>query len=73
MATVRLRPGLRIQFAPAEICRPRRAPGLRSCLDFETANKSLFYGLYYRLNSYFDNSELAATGLPEGRELDAPR
>ena len=37
--------------------------------DFESANKSLFYGLYERLNSYFDNSELAAKGLPEGREL----
>ena len=37
--------------------------------DFEGANKNLFYGLYQRLDSYFDNSELAATGLPEGREL----
>jgi microcin C transport system substrate-binding protein len=47
--------------------RTRRAFG--QALDFETANKSLFYGLYYRLNSYFDNSELAARGLPTGREL----
>ena len=38
--------------------------------DFETANKNQFYGLYQRLDSYFDNSELAATGLPEGRELE---
>jgi microcin C transport system substrate-binding protein len=37
--------------------------------DFEAANKSLFYGLYQRLDSYFDNSELAAKGLPSGREL----
>jgi microcin C transport system substrate-binding protein len=37
--------------------------------DFESANKNLFYGLYERLDSYFDNSELAARGLPEGREL----
>lgn len=37
--------------------------------DFESANKNLFYGLYQRLDSYFDNSELAATGLPEDREL----
>jgi len=47
--------------------RVRRAIGL--ALDFEAANKSLFYGLYHRLNSYFDNSELAAKGLPTGREL----
>ncbi len=38
--------------------------------DFETANKNQFYGLYQRLDSYFNNSELAATGLPEGRELE---
>ncbi|MFM9849355.1 MAG: extracellular solute-binding protein [Hyphomicrobiaceae bacterium] len=38
--------------------------------DFESSNKNLFYGLYERLDSYFDNSELAAKGLPEGRELE---
>jgi microcin C transport system substrate-binding protein len=38
--------------------------------DFESANKNLFYGLYQRLDSYFDNSELAAKGLPSGRELE---
>ena len=38
--------------------------------DFESANKNLFYGLYERLDSYFDNSELAAKALPEGRELE---
>jgi microcin C transport system substrate-binding protein len=47
--------------------RVRRAIGL--AFDFETANKSLFYGLYRRLNSYFDDSELAARDLPTGREL----
>jgi microcin C transport system substrate-binding protein len=38
--------------------------------DFESANKNLFYGQYERLDSYFDNSELAAKGLPTGRELE---
>ena len=38
--------------------------------DFEFANKHLFYGLYTRTGSYFDNSELAAKGLPSGRELE---
>lgn len=37
--------------------------------DFEWANKNLFYDQYKRLGSYFDNSELAASGLPKGREL----
>lgn len=38
--------------------------------DFEWANKNLFYGAYQRLGSNFQGSELAATGMPEGRELD---
>jgi len=37
--------------------------------DFEWSNKNLFYGLYSRTRSYFDNSELAATGVPQGEEL----
>ncbi len=48
--------------------RVRRA--LNLALDFDDANKNLFFGLYTRLNSYFDNSELASRGLPEGRELE---
>ena len=43
---------------------------LNLAFDFEWANKNLFFGQYTRLNSYFDNSELAARGLPEGRELE---
>jgi len=38
-------------------------------LDFEWSNKTLFYGRYSRNRSYFDNSELAATGLPSPEEL----
>jgi microcin C transport system substrate-binding protein len=37
--------------------------------DFETAQRTIHYGLYKRVNSYFPNSELAATGIPEGKEL----
>ncbi len=48
--------------------RVRKAMNL--AFDFEWANKNLFYGLYTRTNSYFDNSELAAKGLPQGRELE---
>ncbi|MFM9939104.1 MAG: extracellular solute-binding protein [Hyphomicrobiaceae bacterium] len=47
--------------------RVRRAFAL--AYDFESANKTLFYGQYRRINSLFDNSPLAATGLPTGREL----
>ncbi len=38
--------------------------------DFEWSNKHLFYGQYKRTNSYFANTELAAKGLPQGRELE---
>lgn len=37
--------------------------------DFEWLNKALFYGQYQRLQSYFQNSELAATGAPSAAEL----
>jgi microcin C transport system substrate-binding protein len=37
--------------------------------DFEWANKNLFYGAYTRTRSYFDNSELASTGMPGPDEL----
>lgn len=38
--------------------------------DFEEANRMTFYNLYTRVGSYFENSELASKGLPEGRELE---
>jgi microcin C transport system substrate-binding protein len=47
--------------------RVRRALALM--LDFEWTNKNLFHGAYQRTLSYFANSEMAATGLPEGAEL----
>jgi len=37
--------------------------------DFDWSNKNLFYGAYTRTRSYYDNSELAATGVPQGDEL----
>ena len=37
--------------------------------DFEWSNANLFYGLYTRSRSYFNNSELEAKGLPSADEL----
>ncbi|MEO4048989.1 extracellular solute-binding protein [Pseudomonas sp. CAU 1711] len=37
--------------------------------DFEWANKQLFYNSYKRTHSYFENSEMAARGLPSEAEL----
>ncbi|MBL4614237.1 MAG: ABC transporter substrate-binding protein [Magnetovibrio sp.] len=42
---------------------------LSYAFDFEWTNKNLFYGQYTRSRSFFDNSELAATGLPDAAEL----
>ena len=38
--------------------------------DFEEMNKQLFYGQYSRINSYFEGTELASSGLPTGKELE---
>jgi microcin C transport system substrate-binding protein len=38
--------------------------------DFEWMNKNLFFDQYKRTESFFGNSELQATGLPTGRELE---
>jgi microcin C transport system substrate-binding protein len=37
--------------------------------NFEKMNKLIFYSQYKRIVSYFENTELAATGLPSGKEL----
>jgi microcin C transport system substrate-binding protein len=37
--------------------------------DFEWENKNLFYGAYKRTGSYFANSPLASSGIPQGDEL----
>lgn len=37
--------------------------------DFEWANKQIFYSAYKRTSSYFQNSELASSGLPDDAEL----
>ena len=42
---------------------------LAYAFDFEWTNKNLFNGAYTRTESYFSNSELASSGLPEGAEL----
>ncbi len=42
---------------------------LNYAFDFEWASKSLMYGAYTRTDSYFENSDLAASGLPTGAEL----
>ncbi|PZQ49433.1 MAG: ABC transporter substrate-binding protein [Rhodovulum sulfidophilum] len=47
--------------------RVREAIGLM--FNFEWTNATLFYGLYSRTDSFFENSEMQAEGPPEGEEL----
>jgi len=38
--------------------------------DFEWTNKNIFYGQYARTSSFFQNSDLASRGVPQGLELE---
>jgi microcin C transport system substrate-binding protein len=49
---------------------PRLRRAINYAFDFEEMNGRLFYGQYSRINSYFEGTELAATGLPQGEELE---
>lgn len=49
---------------------PRVRHAFNLAFDFEWTNKNLTYDAYRRVGSYFENSELKATGLPQGRELE---
>ena len=48
---------------------PRVRQAFNYAFDFEWANKNLFYGQYSRVGSYFQNTEMMASGIPEGEEL----
>ncbi|MFI8740457.1 extracellular solute-binding protein [Stutzerimonas zhaodongensis] len=48
---------------------PRVREALALLFDFEWTNRQLFNGAYSRTTSYFDNSELASSGLPSEQEL----
>ncbi len=47
--------------------RVRAAIGLM--FNFEWSNQALFYGLYARTTSFWENSPMMASGLPQGEEL----
>jgi microcin C transport system substrate-binding protein len=49
---------------------PRVRRALNCVYDFEEMNKQLFYDQYQRIGSYFEGTELAAFGLPQGQELE---
>ena len=48
---------------------PRVREAIALMFNFEWSNETLFYGLYERIHSFWENSDLAATGLPTAEEL----
>jgi len=49
---------------------PRVRRAFNFAFDFEEMNRQLFSGQYTRIASYFEGTELAATGVPSGKELE---
>ena len=65
--------GIMQAFAPnirrEKFSDPRVRRALNLAFDFEEMNKQIFFGQYSRISSYFDGTELASSGLPQGAEL----
>jgi microcin C transport system substrate-binding protein len=53
----------------AKFADPRVRRAFNYAFDFEEMNKQLFFGQYSRIASFFEGTELASRGLPEGEEL----
>ena len=49
---------------------PRVRRAFNFAFDFEEMNKQIFYGQYKRIASYFEGTELACSGIPQGQELE---
>ncbi len=49
---------------------PRVRRAFNFAFDFEEMNKQIFFGQYRRVNSFFEGTELASSGLPQGLELE---
>jgi microcin C transport system substrate-binding protein len=49
---------------------PRVRRAFNYAFDYEEMNKQIFFGQYKRIASYFEGTELACSGVPEGKELE---
>jgi microcin C transport system substrate-binding protein len=49
---------------------PRVRRAFNFAFDFEEMNRTVFFSQYKRIFSYFEGTELASSGLPEGKELE---
>jgi microcin C transport system substrate-binding protein len=66
--------GVMVGFIPnlrlAKFQDERVREALNYAFDFESMNRTLFYGQYQRIDSFFNGTPLASSGLPTGAELD---
>ncbi len=53
----------------AQFADPRTREAIGMAFDFEWSNKKLFFGLYKRTDSFFENTDLQAEGMPSDAEL----
>jgi microcin C transport system substrate-binding protein len=49
---------------------PRLRRAFNFAFNFERTNRDFFFGQYKRIDSYFAGTELASSGLPQGKELE---
>ena len=49
---------------------PRVRRAFNFAFDFEEMNRQIFFGQYHRITSFFEGTELASSGLPQGKELE---
>jgi len=61
--------GFFINTRRAKLSDPQVRKALDYAFDYEWTNSNLFYSLYERTASYFENSDLKATGKPSPEEL----
>jgi len=61
--------GFAMNTRRAVFANPLVRQAMAEAFDFEWANRNLFYGTYTRTLSYFSNSDLASSGVPQGDEL----
>ncbi|WGI21482.1 extracellular solute-binding protein [Amylibacter sp. IMCC11727] len=61
--------GFWINMRQDKFADPRVRQAIGMMFNFEWSNKTLFYGLYERTDSFWENSNMQAEGVPTGKEL----